>query len=253
MDDILRGKTALVTGASRGIGRAIAERLAASGALVAINYASRADAAQEVLAGIEARGGKGFVLHRELGPAGSAEALAAALTAELVERTGEPGLDILVNNAGSGDWATITETTEEIYDGTFARNTRVPFFLVKALYDRFRGGGSIINISSAAVRVNVPPIIAYNMAKAAQESFTKTIAKELGPRNIRVNSVAPGFICTDNNAAVHGDPEQAQAMVDTIALGRLGQPREIADFVHALVSPASSFVTGQLIEVGGNC
>jgi NAD(P)-dependent dehydrogenase (short-subunit alcohol dehydrogenase family) len=251
MDKILQGKTALVTGGSRGIGRATAQRLAASGALVAINYMSNREAAEEVVSSIEAQGGQAFALQRELGPKGSAEALAEALLTELIRRTGEPALDILVNNAGNGEWATIVDTTDEIYDGTFDRNTRVPFFLVKALYDRFRSGGSIINISSAAVRVSVPAIIAYNMAKAAQESFTKTLAKEMGPRGIRVNSVAPGFIATDYNANVHSNPDMVKQMLDNIALRRLGQPSDMADFIHALVSPASSYVSGQLIEVGG--
>jgi 3-oxoacyl-[acyl-carrier protein] reductase len=253
MDQVLRGKTALVTGASRGIGRAIAERLAESGALVAINFVNNTKAAQEVLSSIESKGGRAFTIQLELGPPGSAEALAAALETELTRRTGEPTLDILVNNAGNGDFATILQTTDEIYDGTFARNTRVPFFLVKALYHRFRSGGSIINISSAAVRINIPGIVAYNMAKAAQESFTKTLAKELGPRNVRVNSVAPGFIATDYNADVHSNPERRKQMEDITALRRLGHPSDMAGFVHALVSPDSSFVTGQLIEVSGNC
>jgi 3-oxoacyl-[acyl-carrier protein] reductase len=251
MEKVLQGKTALVTGGSRGIGRATAQRLAASGALVAINYMSNTGAAEEVVSSIESLGGQAFALQLELGPKGSAETLAEAVMTEIYRRTGESALDILVNNAGNGDWATITETTDEMYDGTFDRNTRIPFFLVKALYDRFRSGGSIINISSAAVRVSMPAIIAYNMAKAAQESFTKTLAKDMGPRGIRVNSVAPGFIATDYNANVHTNPDLVKRMIENVALRRLGQPSDMADFIHALVSPASSYVSGQLIEVGG--
>jgi NAD(P)-dependent dehydrogenase (short-subunit alcohol dehydrogenase family) len=251
MGGVLQGKVALVTGGSRGIGRAIARRLARSGALVAINYVSNVEAVQEVVAGIEADGGQAFAVRTELGPPGSAEALAAAVEAALVRRAGAPELDIVVNNVGNGDYARIVDTTEEAYDATFARNTRVPFFLVKALHDRLRPGGSVVNISSTGVRLNLPEIVAYNMAKAALESFTRTLANELGPRGVRVNSVAPGFILTDYNAADLADAAHRQQVEALTAMRRIGAPDDIAEVVHDLVSPGWSFVTGQLIEVSG--
>jgi NAD(P)-dependent dehydrogenase (short-subunit alcohol dehydrogenase family) len=252
MSGILQGKTALVTGASRGIGRAIAERLAASGALVAISYASNAAAAQEAVAAIEDQGGQAFALQADFERAEEVAALAQALDAELVRRRSEPALDILVNNAGSGGYANTPATSEDFYDATFARNTRAPFFLVQALFDRFRSGGSVINISSEGVRLNLPGTIAYNMAKAAQESFTRTLANELGPRGVRVNSVAPGFVLdTDINAGFVDNAEVLAQIQGLTALRRLGYSTDIANVVHMLVSPDASFMTGQLIEVSG--
>jgi NAD(P)-dependent dehydrogenase (short-subunit alcohol dehydrogenase family) len=251
MDTILAGKTALVTGASRGLGRAVAERLAASGALVAVNYVSNAAAAQEVVAGIEARGGRAFLLQMDMERPDAGPRLAEALEAELVRRTGEPALDILVNNVGGGDYAKILDTTEAFYDATFARNTRSTFFLVKALYHRFRSGGSVVNISSEGVRLSLPETVAYNMAKAALDSFTRSLVNELGPLGVRVNSLAPGMMDTHGNQWLLQDPVMSRQIVENTALRRIGSAEDFADVVHAIVSPATSFVTGQWIEVSG--
>jgi 3-oxoacyl-[acyl-carrier protein] reductase len=247
----LEGKVALVTGAAREIGRAIAERLGRAGALVCVNYASNAEAAQEVVRTIEAAGGQAFAVGVELGQPGSIDALVHRFTEALVQRTGSPDLDILVNNVGSGGYAGILDTTDDFYDATFARNTRTPFFLVKALYHRLRSGGSVINLSSEGVRLNIPEVIAYNMAKAAVEAFTRTLANELGPRGVRVNAIAPGLIDSAINAPILGDPEQARQVTAATALRRIGKTTDIAEMVHALVTTPGAFVTGQIIEVSG--
>jgi len=247
----LEGKTALVTGASRGIGRGIAERLAAAGAVVAVNYASSDAAAGEVIAGIEAAGGQAFPLRSRLGSTEASEALASALDEELTRRTGSNRLDILVNNVGMGDYRSLTDTSDELLDTIFTTNVFAPFKLTRALYDRIADHGRVINISSMAVRLVDRDTIAYNMSKAALEMFTKTLAKDLGRRRINVNSVAPGFTETDVNAAILADPEQVARIGERTLLGRFATSADIADFVHALAGPAGRWVTGQCIEASG--
>lgn len=251
MTKVLGGKTALVTGASRGLGRAMAERLAASGALVAINYATNAAAAREVVAAIESSGGRAFPVQAELGPPGSAEALAATLTAELKKRTGDPGLDILVNNVGGGDYASIHTATHEIFEATLSRNVRVPFFVTQALLPHLKEGGRVINISSAGARLAGTDFIVYSMCKAALNTFTQVLAKELGPRRITVNAVSPGFNETEGNLPIASDPVLRKQVEDMTALGRFGQPEDIAEVVHALASSAMGWVTSQIIEASG--
>jgi NAD(P)-dependent dehydrogenase (short-subunit alcohol dehydrogenase family) len=251
VDNSLQDKTALVTGASRGLGRAIAERLAAAGALVAVNYVSNLEAAQEVVSGIEARGGQAFLLQQDMEKPDAVASLVERLEAELVRRKGEPALDILINNVGGGEYARILDTSEEFYDATFTRNTRVAFFLVKALYHRFRSGGSVVNISSEGVRLALPEVIAYNMAKAALDNFTRSLVNELGPLGVRVNSVMPGMMDTHGNQWIFQDPALTKQVVENTALRRIGSAEDFAEVVHSIVSPAWSFVTGQWIEVSG--
>jgi NAD(P)-dependent dehydrogenase (short-subunit alcohol dehydrogenase family) len=253
MTKVLEGKTALVTGASRNLGRGVAERLAASGALVAINYANNAEAANATLAAIEAKGGQAFLLRQELGPPGSIEALVAALDAELTKRTGSSGLDILVNNLGGsgGFYETINTTTPEIFDYLLSLNVRTPFFLTQALLPRLRENGRIINMSSAASRLAGQDFIVYSMCKAAVDMFTRVLAKDLGPRRITVNAVLPGFNETESNTRATTDPVARKQVEDMTALGRFGKPRDIADVVHALASPEMGWVTSQLIEASG--
>lgn len=248
---ILEGKTALVTGASRNLGRAIAERLAASGALVAINYAANQAAADATLAGIEAAGGKAFLLKGKLGQPGSAEALTAALLAELKARTGEAKLDILVNNVGGGDYCDIRSTDHAMFDDIVANNLKTPFFLTQALLPSLAEGGRVINLSSAASRLALPEVAVYSMCKAAVDMFTVIMAKELGSRRITVNAVLPGFNETESNAREAGDPEIRRQIEELTTLGRFGLASDIADVVHTLASPDMGWVTGQCIEASG--
>jgi 3-oxoacyl-[acyl-carrier protein] reductase len=247
----LEGKTALVTGGSRGLGRGMSERLAASGAIVAVNYANNAEAAQQTIATITARGGQAFAVRAKLGAAGANEALISALDAELKHRTGQGGLDILVNNIGGGDYGTIASTTPESFDATFQNNVRAPFFLTQALLPRLNDGGRVINISSAASRLAGADFITYSMSKAAVDMFTRVLAKTLGPRRITVNSVLPGFNVGETNTHVLEDAVMRKQIEDLTALGRFGQPSDIAEVVHFLASPAAGWVTGQIIEASG--
>jgi len=247
----LQGKTALVTGGTRNLGLGIAMRLAASGAIVAVNYASNAASASAAIAAITAGGGQAFAVKAKLGEPGANEALIEALDAELKRRTGSGLLDILVNNIGGGDYGTIASTTPEQYDGTFANNVRSPFFLTQALLPRLNDGGRIINISSAASRLAGKDFIVYSMSKAALDMFTRVLSKELGPRRINVNAVQPGFNVTDSNTDVLQNAEMRKQIERMTALGRFGEPSDIAEVVHFLASPAGRWVTGQMIEASG--
>lgn len=251
MDRFLDGKTALVTGASRGLGRGIAQQLAALGALVAINYANNAKAADETLELVEHAGGRGFIVQGLLGSYESAERLAAALDIELKKRTGQTGIDILVNNAGGGQLAGIEQTTPAILEKTVADNLTGPFYVTKVLMPRLRQGGRVINMSSKGASGALPQYIVYAMCKSGIETFTIALAKELGPRGITVNCISPGLISSDSNADIRANPAMTKFMVDNTLLGRLGLPADIAGVVKALVSPDMSFVTAQIIEVSG--
>jgi NAD(P)-dependent dehydrogenase (short-subunit alcohol dehydrogenase family) len=250
MDGLLHGKTALVTGASRGIGRGVAERFAASGALVAVHYATNVAAAEETIAAIHAQGGEAFAIQAEFGASGAIEKVAGELETELLRRTGDDGLDILVNNAGGGEYASVQETSERLYDQAFALNTRTPFFLTQALLPRLRRGGSVINLSSEAARLHLVETVAYSMAKSALEDFTICLAKEVGARGIRVNAVRPGVIRTAQSEDYLSIPERKAEIENATALRRIGHTDDMAEFVHALVT-AAGFVTGQIVEVSG--
>lgn len=242
----LAGKTALVTGGGRGIGRAMAERLAAEGAAIAVNYAGNHAAAAETVAAIEAAGGRAFTVQAKIGAPGEIERLV-----EVLEREFPDGIDILVNNIGGGDYATILDSTEEVFDQTFANNVRGPFLLTRALYHRLRDHGRVINISSTGSRLTDPGIIVYSMAKAAVEVFTRVLAQDLGGRGITVNAVSPGFTAGETNLHVTEDPKLAASVIDNTALRRFGQPEEIADIVYALASPLGRWITAQTIDASG--
>lgn len=248
------GKTALVTGGSRGIGRAISRRLAREGALVAVHYGHDQAAAERTVKEIDAEGGRAFAVRAELGVDGDAatlwEAFDRALAAQDPGPGLETGLDILVNNAGIAVPRTIAHVTEEDYDRVFAINTKAPFFIVQRGLDRLRDGGRIVNISSVATRVGFPAIVAYTMTKAALDYLTLSLATELGPRGITVNSVAPGFTETEINPTL-SIPEIRQRYSDASVFGRLGQPADIADVVSFVASDDARWVTGQWMDASG--
>jgi len=252
MDRCLEGKTALVTGASRGIGRSIAERLAASGALVAINYAANEGAALETLNLVEAAGGEGFLIHVALGEKGAAEELTKILTEELKDRTGSPELDILVNNVGSCVPKYILETTWDIFSHDVANNITSPFFTTKELIPYLRDNGRVINISSAGSRLALESELIYCMCKGAVDVFTRGLAKELGPRGITVNAVSPGLVATDAAEEFLENQAVLDQLKSKTALGRAyGTSEEIAEVVHALATPAMGWVTGENVEASG--
>ncbi|RMI44000.1 SDR family oxidoreductase [Streptomyces triticirhizae] len=245
----LKGRTALVTGGSRGIGRGIAERLAREGARVAVHYGERDAAAKETVAAIEAAGGSAFAIGARLGEPGDAEALWAAFD----ERA--DGLDILVNNAGVGDGGGgIAATTAEEFDRVQAVNVRAPFFVIQHGLSRLRDGGRIVNLSSGLARRPgmMPDLVAYSMTKAAIEALTAALAGELGPRGITVNAVSPGIVDTEMNARLElSDPERRAAIASMSPLGEVGTPAHIADVVAFLASADSRWVTGQSIDATG--
>ncbi|MGW6022641.1 SDR family oxidoreductase [Streptomyces sp. NPDC055099] len=245
----LAGKTALVTGGSRGIGRGIAERLGRDGARVAVHYGSNEAAAKETVAAIEEAGGSAFALGAELGVPGDAEALWTEF-----DRHAD-GVDILVNNAGIGTSRPFSEADDAEYDRLFAVNAKAPFFITQLGERRLRDGGRVINISSGLSRAAVmPEILTYAMTKGALDVFTRNLSKVLGPRGITVNSVAPGIVDTDVNAAWLRGDENKEAWAGAAAmsaLGRVGTPADIADAVAFLASDDGRWVTGQWLDVTG--
>lgn len=251
MTQQLKGKTALVTGGGRGIGRAIAERLAQDGATVAINYASNDTTAEAALAAANRHGTPCFLVKAKIGEPGAIDQLVGTAMAEFDARCGRPKLDILVNNIGGGEHATIATETEAHFDWVMNNNVRGPFFLTQALLPHLADGARIVNISSAASRLAGTTFISYSMAKAAVEMFTRVLAKELGPRGITVNSVAPGYTTGETNNDVMENPELARQIEASTLLGRFGDPSDIADAVHALIAPPGRWITGQNIEASG--
>lgn len=246
----LAGKIALVTGASRGIGRAIAVQLASEGATVAVHYGGGAAEAASTLATIEAAGGRGFLVQADLAAPGTPAALAETFSRELAARFGAPHFDILVNNAGIGGRAPIEEITEAAFDRMMGINLKAPFFLIQALLPTLRAGGRIVNVSSMGTRAAYASMPVYAPSKAGLEALTRVLAVHLGPRGITVNAVMPGATATDMNAGAR-DPETAKATAQTIALGRVGQPADIARVVAFLASPDGGWVTGQIVDASG--
>jgi 3-oxoacyl-[acyl-carrier protein] reductase len=243
----LTGKTALVTGASRGIGRAIAQRLAADGALVAVHYGSNETAAAETIAEIKSAGGEAFPVRAELGVDGDVDTLFAALEKGL---DGRP-LDILVNNAAIATFdATIDKATPEQFDREFAINVRAPFFITQRALPLLRDRGRIINISSGVTWFATPQIV-YSMTKGALDVLGRSLANMVGERGITVNNVAPGVTDTDMNSWLHDSDDAPKGFTDITALNRIGEADEIADAVAFFASDDSRWVTGQTLDVNG--
>lgn len=242
---MLEGKTALVTGASRGIGKAIALRLAKEGANIAINFAGNVAAAEEVKAAIEADGGKAILVQADV----SDSAAVDAMVKTVVDNFG--GIDILVNNAGITRDGLLMRMKDEDWDAVLNTNLKSIFLCTKAVSKLMmkKRSGRIVNMSSV-VGVNGNAGQAnYSAAKAGAIGFTKSMAKELAGRGITVNAIAPGFIQTDMTAVL---PEAVkESMAKSIPLGRLGAPEDIAGTVLFLVSDCASYITGQVINVDG--
>ncbi|GLY32481.1 SDR family oxidoreductase [Kineosporia sp. NBRC 101731] len=245
----LENKTALVTGSSRGIGRATALRLAAEGAVVAVHYASNGTAAKETLVAIESAGGKGFLVQAELGVPGDVDTLVTALTAGLVEHTGEARLDILVNNAGIMGGVKPEDLTGEIFDRLMAVNAKAPLFLTLKVLEFMPDGGRIVNIGTGLLRYANPEEIAYSMSKGALDQTSLHLARLLGPRNITVNTVSPGV--TNNGTPIFEVPEAREFMANMTAFKRIGEPEDIADVVAFLASNDARWITGTFVDASG--
>ncbi|WP_459717092.1 SDR family oxidoreductase [Actinophytocola sp. KF-1] len=237
-------RTALVTGASRGIGRAIAERLAQDGALVAVHYGTNKAAALETVAAIEAAGGHAFPVEADLARPDGVELLIDRLTDGLAGRT----LDVLVNNAavfGPG-----IDASEDDFDRVFRVNVRAPFFIIQKALPLLGDGARIVNISSGVTWFAIPEVV-YAMTKGALNVLGRSLANTLGDRGITVNTISPGITRSDMNSWLDELPGAAEGVADIVALGRVGVPADIADAVAFFTAPDSRWVTGQVLEVNG--
>jgi 3-oxoacyl-[acyl-carrier protein] reductase len=241
---VLTGKTALVTGGSRGIGRAIVERLAHDGADVVFGFIHRQTAAEEVVAAVQAAGGNAYAVQADLGRLADVRRLFDQAEGHL------GGLDILVNNAAVVVTASLAEASEQDYDRVMAVNTKGVFLAMQQAARRLRDGGRIVNLSSINTVLPAPGAGIYAASKAAVEQFTLVAARELAGRGITVNTVSPGGTDTEmfRGANPPGAPERAAAMTP---LGRLGQPADVADVVAFLVGPDGRWLTGQNLRASG--
>jgi NAD(P)-dependent dehydrogenase (short-subunit alcohol dehydrogenase family) len=248
----LLGKTALVTGASRGIGRATASALANAGAHVLVHYGRSAQDAESLVAGIRSKGGRADAINADLGTPDGAIELAKKVRTIVGER-----LDVLVSNAGISKAARFEDHTVADFDNLFATNVRSPFFLVQQLLPILHEGSNIIVISSAVARTVVgkpgldnPSILAYAATKGAIETLVRNWAAILGPKGIRVNAVAPGVIDTDMSNFTKTDAGR-EVTLNMQALKRIGKPEDVADVVAFLASDAARWITGASIPVDG--
>ncbi|WP_026405212.1 SDR family oxidoreductase [Actinomadura rifamycini] len=252
MRKALDGKVALVTGGGRGIGRAIAERLARDGAVVAITYARNAAAADDLVERIRTDGGRAFAIRAELGEHGDARRLWDAFDKEIEQYVPGGGVDIIVNNAGETLFADLEATTEDAFDRVYAVNVRAPYFIVQQALPRLRDGGRIINIGSGASRLAMPSIMGYAATKGALDVFTRNLAELLGPRGITANTVAPGIVDTDMNADwLRGNADADAEWSAQAALRRVGRPDDIAGIAAFLASDDARWVTAQVVDATG--
>jgi 3-oxoacyl-[acyl-carrier protein] reductase len=242
----LAGKTAIVTGASKGIGAAIAKALAAAGAQVVVNYASSKAGADGVVATITAAGGKAISVGGDVSKAVDAQALVDAA----MHAFGH--IDILVNNAGVWDIVPIQDITEQEYRRTFDVNVLGNLLITQAALKHMGEGSSIINISSNATSINPPGSAIYTATKGALEGITSVLANELGPLKIRVNAILPGMVDTEGNRAngFMGSDIERYAVSQT-PLGRVGQPEDIADVAVFLASDDARWLTGERLMASG--
>lgn len=238
----LQGKKALVTGGSRGIGAAIAKRLAADGAVVAITYGASKDAADAVVAAIDSAGGRAFAFQADAGDPASQRAGVDQAAAAL------GGIDLLVHNAGVADFSPIDQETDEMYERQFAINVQGLHVGTRAALPHLADGGRVILIGSISGEKAMPATSVYSATKAAVAAFGRGWAKDLAPRDILVNTVQPGPIDTDMNPA---DGEFAQQMRTVVPLGRYGRVEEIAGVVAFLAGPDATYITGTTITVDG--
>jgi 3-oxoacyl-[acyl-carrier protein] reductase len=248
----LQGKTALVTGASRGIGRATASALAEAGAHVLVHYGRSVQEAESLVAAIQAKGGSANAISADLGTPNGAALLAGQVRSIVGDR-----LDVLVLNAGISKAARIADYTVEDFDNLFATNVRSPFFLVQQLLPVFGEGSNITVISSATARtvagkpgLENPSVLAYASTKGALETLVKHWAAILGPRGIRVNAIAPGVIDTDMSNFTKTEAGREVAL-EMQALKRIGKPEDIADVVAFVASDGARWITGASIPVDG--
>ncbi|WP_146339470.1 SDR family NAD(P)-dependent oxidoreductase [Nesterenkonia sp. NBAIMH1] len=242
-------RIALVTGANRGLGRAAAIALGQKNIRV---VASSREGTTDVVEEIEAAGGEAIALRLDVGDPAMIEAGRAALLAAIERQWDAASIDILINNAGVGLFAPLGAITADDFDTTFAINVRGPLLLTQALLPHLAEGARVVNVSSSLSRHSSPATSVYAASKKALEAMTRSLALELGPQGIRMNSIAPGPTATDfNGGAMRDDEGMRDALSQQTALGRVGDPEEIADAIVALISEELRWVTGERIEASG--
>jgi 3-oxoacyl-[acyl-carrier protein] reductase len=240
----LNGKVAVVTGASKGIGAGIAKALAAAGASVVVNYASSKEHADKVVSDIVGAGGKAVAVRADVSKAADAQSLIETAISSFGH------LDIVVNNSGIYEFAPLDEITEEAFHKSFNINVLGPLLVIKAAVKHLKAGASIINIGSTAPLMRSESTTVYTATKGALDSVTGVLAKELGPKNIRINSVNPGFTITEGTGSYVGS-DFAEGLIKQVPLGRAAHPDDIASIVVFLASEDAKWLTGELINASG--
>ena len=244
-------KIAIVTGGSRGLGRSMVLNLARRGAISLFTYNSSSDEAKRVVAEAQAAGAKAITLKLDTGKTASFDAFVSDVRSAL-KQLGTDKFGYLVNNAGISSHTPFTKVTEEELDQQYQVNFKGVFFLTQKLLPLIRDGGQIVNISSGVTRFVNPDSVAYATFKGAVEIFTRYLAHDLGPRNINVNTVAPGAIQTDfSGGVVRDNPAVNKIVANMTALGRPGLPEDIGQMVASLLSDANHWINAQRIEVSG--
>ncbi|ESX05382.1 3-ketoacyl-ACP reductase [Mesorhizobium sp. LSJC268A00] len=240
MPKSLQGKTALVTGSSRGIGRAIAEGLASKGAAVVVNYVGNHEAADEVVAAIAGKGGKAIAVQADISSVSDIHRLFDEAESEF------GAIDIVVANVGVAVIKPLTEATEADFDHVFGTNAKGTFFVLQEAARRVRNGGRIIAVSTGGTKMFFTQTALYLGSKGAVEQFVRVLSRELGPRGITVNALSPGFTDTDLL------PERDRAVAAGMSpFGRIGAPRDVADVAVFLASDEARWLTGENIQAGG--
>lgn len=245
------GKRAMVTGGSRGIGAAIARRLGAEGALVAVTYRARSHEAEEVVSQIVDSGGQAFAVQADVEHTASVEALFAAWDEVTEDLTGDNRMDVLVNNAGVASAAPLTEIHEHAFDRIMSINTKAPVFVSQHGAKRMTQCGRIVTIGSGAATQPGPLNGAYGMSKAAMLAMTRSLAVELGQHGITANVVSPGYTKTSMTAHMLSEPQFEERLKAITALRRVGTPEDIAAVVCFLASDDGGWITGQWIAATG--
>ena len=244
MSTLFANKVAIVTGASRGMGQAIAEALVANGANVVVNYARNKQFAEEIVNHIQQNGGQALAVQADVSQVADLEALFQAT----IEQFGR--LDILVNNAGIMTTKPLEQITEQDFDRQFATNVKGTYFACQLAAKHLQAGGRIINFSSSVLGQMIPTYSLYAGTKGAVEQITRQLAKEFGPKGITINAVAPGPVNTELFTA-----DKSEAQIETFkrmaAFGRLGEPEDIAKVVLFLASEEAEWITGQIVRANG--
>ena len=245
-------KLALITGANRGLGRSMALHLAAQGVDIIGTFRNNEAEGASVVREIEASGRRGAMLRLDVGKTDTFASFADALSKTLSEKFGRTNFDFLVNNAGVAGHSMIADLTEAMFDDLVNVHFKGPVFLTQRLLPMIADGGRIINISTGLARFTYPGTAAYAANKGAIEVFTRGLAKELGPRGITANVIAPGAIATDfGGGRIRDNVEISQQVASTIALGRVGLPDDVGAAVAAILSEGGRWINGQRIEVSG--